>query len=160
MDDWDEGMEYLEEYGDAEAEAMEDAAAGAQGENDADAAINEALDVVALDRESRDNGERPVDEWERYDYRNLLRHNPQLRGLNTVELDALFLMPTRTVGGVLYCRRCNVRDVRKRRSGGEKPFYELAITPAAAYAAGHAYPGAFQWLEDEKKKLDGIWQNL
>lgn len=150
MDEWDE----------MDAEAMEDAAAGAQGENDADAAINAALDVAALDREARGNGEKPADEWKRRDLRTLLQHHPSLKELTTPELFALFLRPMRTIGGVLYCQRLTVREARKRRGNGEKPFYELGITPAADWAAWHAYPGALQRIEDEKAKLDKIWQNL
>ena len=122
--------------------------------------INAALDVAALDREARENGEKPADEWTRRDFRNLLYHHPVLKELNTTELSALFLRPTRTVGGRLYCLRLTVREARKRRGNGEKPFYELGLSPAAAWAAAHAYPGAFRWLEEEKRKLDAIWQNL
>ena len=127
---------------------------------DAAAAINETLNVAALDREARENGEKPADEWTRRDFRNLLYHHPVLKELNTTELSALFLRPTRTVGGRLYCLRLTVREARKRRGNGEKPFYELGLSPAAAWAAAHAYPGAFRWLEEEKRKLDAIWQNL
>ena len=123
-------------------------------------AVSEALNIVDLDRIARENGEKPADEWTRGDFRNLLRHHSELRELSTMELRALFLIPMRTVGGVLYCRRSDVREARRRRGNGEKPFYELDMSPAAVWAASNAYPGAFQWLEDEKRKLDEIWQNL
>lgn len=156
MDEWDE----IDEWDEDDAEAVGDAAAGAEGENNADADINAALDVAAADREARDNGEKPADEWTRRDFRNYLQHHPTLKELTTSELFALFLRPTRTIGGRLYCSRLTVREARKRRGNGEKPLYELGITPAVSWAAGHAYPGASQWLEEEKRKIDVIWQNL
>ena len=122
-------------------------------------AVSEALNIVDLDRIARENGEKPADEWTRRDFRNLLRHHSELRELSTMELRALFLIPMRTVG-VLYCRRSDVREARRRRHDGDEPFYDLGLPPAARWAAGHAYPGARQWLEDEKRKLDEIWKNL
>ena len=129
-------------------------------DSDADDAVNEALNIVDLDRIARENGEKPADEWTRRDFRHLFRQHSELRELSTTALRALFLTPTRTVGGVLYCRRSDVREARRRRRQGEKPFYELDMSPAARWAAGHAYPGARQWLEEGKRKLDEIWEKL
>lgn len=128
-------------------------------DDDADA-VNEALDIASLDRIARERGEKPADEWTRSDFKYLVHNHSQLKNLELGELRALFLVPMRTVGGVLYCRRSDVREARRRRRNGEKPFYDLDISPAATWAAGHAYPGARQWLEDEKRKLDEIWEKL
>lgn len=160
MDDWGEGMEYLEEYGDAEAEAMEDAAAGAQGENDADAEINEALDHAEYDRIARENGEKPINEWTRRDFRHLIRYHAELRKLTTPELRALFLTPTRIVGDVLYCRRGNVQDVRKLRENAYLPMYRYAVPISRIYANWPADWDMKMPDAEEMKKLDKIWEKL
>lgn len=174
MDEWDEGMEYLEEYGDAEAEAMEDAAADAQGEAEADAAIaeardsddiekvREALDNLIADRLARREGEKPAREWTRADFANTLRRHKELQKLSTPELRALFLAYVETINGIEYYRRESVRDARRFRAVGGCPAYALAIPAATLYAAENMDDdgGAYRRKFAEEKKLAVIWQKL
>ena len=100
---------------------------------------------------ARENGEKPADEWERTDFKDLLRSNPKLRHLRTRELRALFLRSEDVVDGVEYYRRVN---------GGNLYSTNLAVPPTVRRGVREGNHYAFQRWEAEDEKLWCIWRNL
>lgn len=148
-------------YGD-EDEDMEDAAAGAQSENDAAAEMAELqkqLEQVEKDRIIRGEGARPAAEWKRKDFKYLLWYHKELQKLSTEEIRALFLIPAGVVNGVMYFKRGNVRNARRRRGNGGEPLRYLAYPQMRVVGAPTAYADA-RAIREEDEKLNAIWQNL
>lgn len=133
-------MEYLENYDDAVLDTVED---------DADA-INKTLDILDRDRMARENGEKPIAEWSRQDFKDLFRQYPPLRGLRTSELQASLLICEETIDGVSYFKRRSLEFLRRWR-GRSVPVYHLLVIPNR---------WCFEGWRMETRKLWRIWRNL
>lgn len=137
-DQWFKNMEYLEAYDDAhlnEIEAEE---------------INRILDNIEADRNARENGEKPANEWVRTDFKDLLRPNPKLRHLSTRELRAFFLRCEDYIDGIKYYERV---------SGGNLCDTDLAVPPIVRRQMYENHYALQRWFFEDTK-LWRIWRNL
>ena len=117
MGQWEENMEYLEAYDDAALDTIED-------EEEWDEEVNRQLDILDRDRIARENGEKPIGEWSRRDFTDLLHDYPPLRGLRTYELRAAFLTCEETINGVGYYKRASLEYLQRWRARSV-PVYRL-----------------------------------
>lgn len=124
-----------------------------------------------LIRFAKYRGLKPEFGWKREDFQDLLNVYPELRELTTAELRALFLRPEDTIGGFVYYKRLDVKDVQHLRHHDQSPYFPLAVSEANWLMAKQAdtHPEhhwakdekqAIQWVHDEEMKLAKIWQNL
>lgn len=121
MDQWFKNMEYLEAYGDASLDDI-----------DAEE-ISRELDILDLQRMARENGEKPVNEWVRTDFKDLLHQYPRLRHWRTCELQAVFLNHVETIDHVDYYKRLSMMETWERLANGGPFNYDLADLLLRAY---------------------------
>lgn len=115
-DQWFKNMEYLEEWDDPGEE------------EEWDEEVNRQLDIIDQDRMARENGEKPIGEWSRRDFTDLLHDYPPLRGLRTYELRTSLLICEETIDGVSYYKRMSLEFLRRWR-GHSVPVYNLLAIP-------------------------------
>lgn len=153
MSQWEENMEYLEAYDDAALDTIED---------DAEA-INKQLDILDRDRMARENGEKPVGEWRRTDFKDILHRYPKLRHLRTCELWALFLESTGTINEVFYAKRWSMEDARRECQNGRCPWFDVAtwtIESRMEESSDYGFQQLDTLLVAEEEKLVKIWHRL
>lgn len=137
-DQWFKDMEYLEEWDDLEEE------------EEWDEEVNRRLDILDQDRIARENGEKPIGEWSRRDFKDLLHDYPPLRGLRTYELRLSLLTCEESIDGVTYCKRADLEYLQRWR-GRSVPVYRLLLLP------DHWF---FERWRMVQRKLWRLWQNL
>lgn len=143
MSQWDENMEYLEAYDDAHFDEIED-------EAEWDEEVNRQLDILDQARIARENGEKPIGEWSRQDFKDLLHDYPPLRGLRTYELRGALLTCEETINGVGYYKRASLEYIQRWRARSV-PVYRLLLLPDRWF---------FGRWRMAQRKLQRIWQNL
>lgn len=143
-DQWYKNMEYLKAYDDASLDEIE-------AEE-----INRRLDILDLDHAARENGEKPVKEWDRTDFEDLLHQYPRLRHWRTRELQAVFLNYVETIDHVDYYKRLSMMETWERIGNGGPLGYEF--TDPAAIDEESEY--AFERRMMEVEKLCRLWHRL
>lgn len=137
-DQWFKNMEYLEEWDDPGEE------------EEWDEEVNRQLDILDQDRMARENGEKPIGEWSRQDFKDLLHDYPLLRGLRTYELRGALLTCEETINGVGYCKRASLEYLQRWRARSV-PVYRLLLLPDRWF---------FGRWRMAQRKLWRLWQNL
>ena len=150
MDQWDKNMEYLEAYADVSLDELDET----------EEEVNRELDILDLDYMARESGEKPVNEWVRQDFKDLLYQYPRLRHWRTCELQAVFLTYKETINHVEYYQRGSMEETWQRIANDGPLWYEFAAPPSVRLGRRRGSEYAYQRWEMENERLWRLYHRL